>query len=153
MKRAVAAVVVLLVSGWSSGCGLGCSPAGPSGQAVSFAGTISGGGLVYHDVTVPSNTDSVNVSVQWTPAAAQVRLTQIDPNCNPTQRPSCQKLTDPQGNSSQSPGVVSAARADRIRPVTRADGAGLQDGVASPMPASWNQIVAWLRQIDGLRAA
>ena len=102
MKRAVAAVVVILVSGWSSGCGLGCSPTGPSGQAVSFAGSIGGGGLVYHDVTVPSNTDSVNVSVQWTPAEAQVRLTQIDPNCDPTQSPSCQRLTDPQGNSSQS---------------------------------------------------
>jgi hypothetical protein len=26
-------------------------------------------------------------------------------------------------------------------------------GLASPMPASWNQIVSWLCQIDGLRAA
>ena len=25
--------------------------------------------------------------------------------------------------------------------------------VASPMPASWNQIVPWLRRIDGLRRA
>ena len=25
--------------------------------------------------------------------------------------------------------------------------------LASPMPASWNQIVPWLRQIDGLRVA
>ena len=30
---------------------------------------------------------------------------------------------------------------------------GLPTFVASPMPASWNQIVPWLRQIDGLRAA
>jgi hypothetical protein len=26
-------------------------------------------------------------------------------------------------------------------------------GLASPMPASWNRIVPWLRQIDGLRQA
>ena len=31
--------------------------------------------------------------------------------------------------------------------------AGLAPLMASPMPASWNQIVPWLRQIDGLRAA
>jgi hypothetical protein len=29
----------------------------------------------------------------------------------------------------------------------------LSTKLASPMPASWNQIVSWLRQIDGLRAA
>ncbi len=29
----------------------------------------------------------------------------------------------------------------------------LPQALASPMPASWNQIVSWLRQIDGLRAA
>jgi hypothetical protein len=37
--------------------------------------------------------------------------------------------------------------------------AGLLEGlqptlhVASPMPASWNQIVAWLKQIDAVRLA
>ncbi len=34
--------------------------------------------------------------------------------------------------------------------------AGLFDGLsqlASPTPASWNQITAWLQQIDGLRQA
>ena len=31
--------------------------------------------------------------------------------------------------------------------------AGLPTFVASPMPASWNRIAAWLEQIDGLRAA
>lgn len=30
---------------------------------------------------------------------------------------------------------------------------GLQVGVASLMPASWNQMVLWLRQVDELRAA
>ncbi len=36
--------------------------------------------------------------------------------------------------------------ADRTRP-------GVSRAGTSPMPASWNQIVPWLRQIDGLRAA
>jgi hypothetical protein len=30
---------------------------------------------------------------------------------------------------------------------------GVVTKLASLMPASWNQIVPWLRQIDGLRAA
>jgi hypothetical protein len=32
-------------------------------------------------------------------------------------------------------------------------GTGLQETVASPMPASWNQIASWLKQIDLLREA
>jgi hypothetical protein len=78
----------------------GCAhfnPGGPSGPTVSFTGTIEGGGLAFHDVSVPSNTDSVTVGVQWGPGDAQVRLIQIDSNCDPTQDSTCQPFTDPQG--------------------------------------------------------
>jgi hypothetical protein len=43
-------------------------------------------------------------------------------------------------------GVASPAESNPISENTSKSGKGL----ASPMPASWNQIVIWLRQIDGL---
>lgn len=105
MKKAVT-VALMAGWGWSSGCSK-CPTAGPSGPAIEFAGSIAGGGLVFHDVVVPSNTDSVNVDVQWTPAEAQVRLIQIDPTCDPTQNPACERLTDPQGpRPNSSPTII-----------------------------------------------
>lgn len=95
MKILVATLTVLLAGGWSSGCK--CAPTGPSGPGAQFAGSIAGGGLVFHDVVVPSNTDSVDVRVEWTAAEAQVRLIQIAPDCDPTQNSACERFGDPQG--------------------------------------------------------
>ena len=36
---------------------------------------------------------------------------------------------------------------------TLVSGAVLSECVASPMPGSWNHIVAWLKQIDAVRQA
>lgn len=101
--KVVILVGVLLPGVTSSACGV-CSPGGPSAQPITFSGTIRGSGLVFHDIAVPPDTDSITVGVQWSPTDAEVRLIQIDPNCNPTQTASCDPRTDPQGpapNSSQ----------------------------------------------------
>jgi hypothetical protein len=97
MMQRVVATALLLAGTWANACGGGCLPGGPSGSTVQFNGTIEGGGLVFHDVSVPSDTDSVTVGVQWGPRGADVRLTQIDPNCDPTQNSTGQRLTDQQG--------------------------------------------------------
>lgn len=96
MKKALAAASLVLIGVWSPGCD-DCAPTGPSGAAVQFSGTVAGGGLTFHDVVVPADTDSVDVTVQWTPAEASLRLIQIDPSCDPTQNSACQRLSDPAG--------------------------------------------------------
>jgi hypothetical protein len=58
---------------------------------------------VFHDLVVPSGTDSVDVQVQWTAAGAQLRLIQIDPDCDPAQDSACRRLTDPLGPAPNSP--------------------------------------------------
>ena len=60
---------------------------------------------MFHDLVVPSGTDSVVVDVGWTSPGARLQLIQIDPECNPTEDSACRRLTDPLGplpNTSQS---------------------------------------------------
>jgi hypothetical protein len=51
--------------------------------------------MVFHDLTVPSRTDGVDLVVQWTPSSAQLRVIQTDPNCEPIQQANCQPFSDP----------------------------------------------------------
>ena len=94
--KIVMTAAALVLCGISSGCG-NCQPTGPSGAGVPFSGSLGAGGVAFHDIAAPADTDSFRVSMQWNPPEARVRLTQIDPNCDPTQTPSCQAITDPQG--------------------------------------------------------
>lgn len=95
MRYLLPCVVLPMLFLSSGGC-TSCPPGGPSGPSREFIGSVSPAGLVFHDVAVPSNTDSVNVTVQWTPGDAQLQLIQIDPGCDPTGAVACTPRTDPQ---------------------------------------------------------
>jgi hypothetical protein len=72
-----------------------CNPGGPTAAAVEFSGPVPAGGMVFHDVAVPSGTDGVDLVVQWTPSSTQLRVIQTDPNCDPIQKANCEPFSDP----------------------------------------------------------
>jgi len=96
VMKTFALVSILVASVWLNGC-CTSSPTEPSAPSNAFNGIVPGGGLVFHDLVVPSRTDSVDVRVHWITADAQLQLIQIDPYCDPTQDSTCRWLTDPQG--------------------------------------------------------
>jgi hypothetical protein len=85
----------VVASVWLNGC-CSSSPTEPSASSTVLNGIVPGGGLVFHDLVVPSRTDSVDAHVHWTPDA-QLQLIQVDPYCDPTQDSTCRWLTDPYG--------------------------------------------------------
>ena len=42
---------------------------------------------------------------------------------------------------------------DRVLSAVLPELAGLQDRMASPMPAGWNHVASWLKRVDALRVA
>ena len=68
------------------------------------------------------------------------------------QKQRLQQLCFPEGIAFDGKRFVRAAvTAHAFNYLTCADGS--ENQVASLLPASWNQIIPWLRQIDGLRRA
>ncbi len=93
MNTVPSTVLLLILAGSTASCG-DCASTGPSGPGVQFAGTLAGGSATFHDIVVPSNTDSVDLVAQWMPAEAQLAVTQISSDCDPTQRPDCPRVTE-----------------------------------------------------------
>lgn len=75
MKTGLAILAILVGVVGVTGCGK-CSPAAPTASATAFGGTVPEGGVVFHDLSVPNGTDSIDALVQWT-TAADLRLIQI----------------------------------------------------------------------------
>lgn len=82
-----------------------CPPTGPSGAAAMASGTVAGESVAFHDFAPPPDTDSVDITVTWTPTSVELRLIQVDPTCDPTAG-ECRRLSDPAGPRPGSAGVI-----------------------------------------------
>ena len=109
MKHLLIVAAMVVAGATTDACG-SCSPTEPSGPPAFFSGSIPAGGFVVHDVDVPPDTDSVEVTLTWAPVEATVRIVQIDSSCDPTVDVACRHLTDPVGPQPNSgvPTITSA---------------------------------------------
>lgn len=104
MRMCSGVVIVLAGALALAGCSK-CPPAGPSGAAATVSGIVAAQSVVFHDFAPPPNTDSLDITVTWTPTAVELRLIQIDPACDPTVA-ECRRLSDPSGPRPGTTGVI-----------------------------------------------